>query len=94
MTTEKQIKEASWFKKVFWAIFLSVGLSGLVFSIIFILSILGILSLFSEDPLKLEPNTILHLKIDGPIKEVSNTELDPMSFSFNSQIGLSDILFG
>ncbi|MDG2153830.1 MAG: signal peptide peptidase SppA [Crocinitomicaceae bacterium] len=94
MTKEKQNKEVSWFKKLFWPIFLSVGLSGLVFSIIFILSILGILSLFSEDPLELEPNTILHLKIDGPIKEVSNTELDPMSFSFNSQIGLSDILFG
>ena len=86
MTTNNQNKEVSWFKKLFWPIFLSVGLSGLVFGVVFLFSILGILSLFSEDNLELEPNTILHLKIEGPIKEVSNAEFDPMTLSLNAQI--------
>lgn len=94
MSTNNQNKEGSWFKKLFWPIFLSVGLSGLVFAVVFLLSILGILSLFSDDNFELEPNTILHLKIEGPIKEVSNAEFDPMTLSLNSQIGLSDILYG
>lgn len=94
MSEIEEIKKESWFKKLFWPIFLSIGLSSLIFTIIFILGLIGFLSLFSDEPLELEPNTILHLKLDGPIREVSNTELDPMTFSFNAQIGLSDILYG
>lgn len=94
MSEIEEIKKESWFKKLFWPIFLSIGLSSLIFTIIFILGLIGFLSLFSDEPLELEPNTILHLKLDGPIREVSNTELDPMTFSFNAQLGLSDILYG
>jgi len=94
MSEIEEIKKESWFKKLFWPIFLSIGLSSLIFTLIFILGLIGFLSLFSDEPLELEPNTILHLKLDGPIREVSNTELDPMTFSFNAQIGLSDILYG
>ena len=94
MSEIEEIKKESWFKKLFWPIFLSIGLSSLIFGIIFILGLIGFLSLFSDEPLELEPNTILHLKLDGPIREVSNTELDPMTFSLNAQIGLSDILYG
>jgi len=94
MSEIEEIKKESWFKKLFWPIFLSIGLSSLIFTIIFILGLIGFLSLFSDESLELEPNTILHLKLDGPIREVSNTELDPMTFSFNAQIGLSDILYG
>lgn len=94
MSEIEEVKKESWFKKLFWPIFLSIGLSSLIFGIIFILGLIGFLSLFSDEPLELEPNTILHLKLDGPIREVSNTELDPMTFSLNAQIGLSDILYG
>lgn len=94
MSEIEEVKKESWFKKLFWPIFLSIGLSTLIFTIIFILGLIGFLSLFSDEPLELKPNTILHLKLDGPIREVSNTELDPMTFSLNAQIGLSDILYG
>ena len=65
MSNENQNKEVSWFKKLFWPIFLSVGLSGFIFAVVFVLSILGIWSLFSDDTLELKPNTILHLKLEG-----------------------------
>ena len=94
MSEMEEVKKESWFKKLFWPIFLSIGLSSLIFAVVFILGLIGFLSLFSDEPLELEPNTILHLKLDGPIREVSNTELDPMTFSLNAQIGLSDILYG
>ncbi|MDB4682459.1 signal peptide peptidase SppA [Crocinitomicaceae bacterium] len=94
MSEMEEVKKESWFKKLFWPIFFSIGLSSLIFAVVFILGLIGFLSLFSDEPLELEPNTILHLKLDGPIREVSNTELDPMTFSLNAQIGLSDILYG
>ena len=94
MSEMEEVEKESWFKKLFWPIFLSIGLSSLIFAVVFILWLIGFLSLFSDEPLELEPNTILHLKLDGPIREVSNTELDPMTFSLNAQIGLSDILYG
>ncbi len=82
------------FKKIFWPIFLSVILSGFVFSIVFLLGIFGFISLFDEEPLELEPNTILHLKLEGPITESSSTEFDALNFNLNSQIGLADIIYG
>ena len=94
MSSKEQEKEKSWFKKLFWPIFLSIGLSGLTFFIITLLGVLGILALFGEEPLEVKPNTILHLKLDGPVRESSKTELDPASFSLTSQIGLADILYG
>ena len=60
MSEIEEIKKESWFKKLFWPIFLSIGLSSLIFTIIFILGLIGFLSLFSDEPLELEPNTILH----------------------------------
>ena len=93
MDTEQK-KEKSWFKKLFWPIFFSLTLSSVIFSVVMVLGILGILALFGEDGVELKPNTILHLTLDGPIRESSNAELDPMSLSISSQIGLSDILFG
>ena len=82
------------FKKIFWPIFLSVILSGFVFSIILLLGVFGFLSFFDEEPLELEPNTILHLELDGVIMESSKTEFDAMNMSMTSQIGLSDIIYG
>ena len=93
MGTEQE-KEKSWFKKLFWPIFFSLTLSSVIFSVILVLGIFGILALFGDDGVELKPNTILHLTLDGPIRESSNAELDPMSLSISSQIGLSDILFG
>ena len=93
MSTEEK-KEKSWFSRLFWPIFLSLTLSSLLFYILMVFGLFGILSLFGDDSLELEPNTILHLKLDGPIRETSNVELDPMSFNLNSQMGLADILFG
>ena len=93
MPTE-ETNEKSWFKKLFWPIFLSLTLSSLLFYILIVFGLFGIFSLFGDDTMELEPNTILHLKLDGPIRESSNVELDPMSFNLNSQTGLADIIFG
>ena len=93
MSTEEQ-KEKSWFSRLFWPIFLSIMLSSLVFYTLMFFGLFGILSWFGDDTVELKPNTILHLKLDGPIRESSNVQLDPMSFNLTSQIGLSDILFG
>jgi protease-4 len=90
----KEKKEKSWFSKLFWPIFLSITLSSLLFYILIVFGVFGVLSLFGDDNLELEPNTILHLKLDGPIRESSNVELDPMSFNLTSQMGLADIMFG
>ena len=93
MSTDQK-KEKSWFSRLFWPMFLSLVLSSLFFYILMIVGVVGVLSWFSDDSLELEPNTILHLKLDGSIRETSNIEFDPMSLNITSQVGLSDILFG
>ena len=69
-------KQKSWFSKLFWPIFLSLTLSSLLFYILLVFGLFGFLSLFGDDLVELEPNTVLHLKLDGPIRETSNVELD------------------
>ena len=39
-------------------------------------------------------DAVLHMKLKGPIKEVPDSELDPMTFNIKSSNGLSEILYG
>lgn len=48
----------------------------------------------SSDQEDIQSSTILHLKLEGEIKENSSSELNPSNLEVNSSFGLSDLLYG
>lgn len=81
------------FRKVFWSVFLSRILSFLGL-IVFIGIIIGLSGLGDSDESIVEPNTILHVQLNGLIAERNSSEIDPLSLSVNSKKGLSALLHG
>lgn len=82
------------FGRIFWPSLwaaLTVSVVGLIIWIVIIGAFVG--SLDSSTPFKVEPNTVLHMKLSGEINEKSNQEFDPMVFKMNHTPGLADILF-
>jgi len=85
------------FGKIFWPSLLAGFIMSLIGLLIFSLIIGGIIGSFGDfgpKPLAVKRNSILHMTLNGVIKERSDVSLDPSSFQLTSTIGLSDVLFG
>lgn len=81
------------FGRVFWPSLVA----GITLIIVFFLVIFGVIGgLVSSETssLKVEKNTILHMRLDGEIAEKGETKFNPGSFQMDSKLGLSSILFG
>lgn len=82
------------FGRIFWPSLwaaLTVSIVGLIIWVVVIGAFVG--SLDSSKPFKVEPNTVLHMKLSGLINDRSNQEFDPTSFTMKNTPGLPDILF-
>ncbi|MBM3160824.1 MAG: signal peptide peptidase SppA [Bacteroidetes bacterium] len=91
--TEGKIK----FGKIFWPSFLAVVIGGIISTVIYILSLFSVLTLFfdmGESELEVKDNTVLHMKLEGEIAEQSSSDLSISTFSFKQKKGLPDILHG
>ncbi|MEY3084366.1 MAG: hypothetical protein RL037_546 [Bacteroidota bacterium] len=91
--TENKIK----FGRIFWPSFLAVMIGGILSTIIYVLSLFGVFTLFfgiGDDELEVKENTVLHMKLDGEIAEKSSSDLSLSTFSFKQKNGLPDILYG
>lgn len=91
--TEGKIK----FGKIFWPSFLAVVIGGIISTVIYMLSLFGVLTLFfdmGESELEVKDNTVLHMKLEGEIAEQSSSDLSISTFSFKQKKGLPDILHG
>ncbi len=95
MTTMENSKIS--FGKIFWPALLAVALMTFIGLILFFIILLGVIGSFGESvdsSMVTKENTILHMKLNGPINERANDKIDPMQLSLNANIGLSDILLG
>ena len=91
--TEEKIK----FGKIFWPSFLAVVIGGIISTVIYMLSLFGVLTLFfgmGDSELEVKDNTVLHMKLEGEIAEQSSSDLSISTFSFKQKKGLPDILYG
>ena len=85
------------FGKLFWPSFLAVFIAGLVGMVFFFLILGGIIGSFGDfgpEPLALQNNTVLHLKLSGTIQDVSDESFNPASFKLDRTMGLPEILVG
>jgi protease-4 len=85
------------FGKLFWPSFLAVFVAGLVGMVFFFLVLGGIIGSFGDfgpEPLALQNNTVLHLKLSGTIQDESDESFDPTSLRLNRSMGLPEILIG
>lgn len=83
------------FGKIFWPSFLAVFVAGLVGMIFFFLILGGIIGSFGDfgpKPLALEDKTILHVQLNGEIRDKSKSEFNPSELQMNNFIGLPDLL--
>lgn len=80
------------FWRVFWAS-LTAGIAIMILVFMFVSGIIG--SLFQPPaPFYVKPNSVLHMKLDGNIKEKTSNKFEPSLMGVASTIGLSDILYG
>jgi protease-4 len=85
------------FGKIFWPSMLAGFIISLIGILIFSLIIGGIIGRFGEfgpKPLAVRSNSILHMTLNGEIKQQTDIQFDPTQFKLNSNVGLCDILFG
>lgn len=85
------------FGKIFWPTFVAIAIMtfiGLIFFFLILFGVIGSIAGSGDSSLVIKENSILHMKLKGPINERANNEIDPMLLSLNSNIGLSDILLG
>lgn len=84
------------FGRIFWPSFVAVLVASIVGSIIFIFVVSGVIGSMTpkQENVKAEPNSVLHIKLDGVIAEKTSSNLDVSSFTMNTNLGLSDLLHG
>lgn len=84
-------------KKVsFWQIFWPSIISGIVLIVVFFIFFSSVISsiLKPKPDYNIEKNTVLHLQLEGPIKELGSQAINPYSMGITSNVGLSALLFG
>ena len=90
-------KEKSNFWKIFWpsltANFLG-SIVGVAILFIFIVALIAGLSSSDDDLNNVKEDTVLHLTLEGGVKEKTNFDFDPLNMSLSGQTGLSDLLYG
>ncbi|MCR9173712.1 MAG: signal peptide peptidase SppA [bacterium] len=87
--SKEKVKISFW--RVFWPSLIAamvVSIGGLLFWLI----VIG--SLIQEEPFEVKQKTVLHMKLDGPIGERTETSIDPGSLTVKNQLGLATILQG
>lgn len=89
-TTPQKIR----FGRIFWPTFWAALIVSVLGLIIWLLVISGIISSFEGEPMKVESNSVLHMSLNGQIKEKGTTKFNPSSFSIDKSTGLADILHG
>lgn len=84
------------FGRIFWPSFVAVIVASIVGTILFFVVLSGVVKSFTPKSasVKAEPNSVLHVKLNGVIGEKSSSELDVSTFELNKRLGLSDLLFG
>ncbi|MEZ4889593.1 MAG: signal peptide peptidase SppA [Crocinitomicaceae bacterium] len=84
------------FGKVFWPSLVAVIIGSIVGMILFFVIAGGIANSLMPTPTKVvaEPNSVLHIKLDGVVAEKTNSELDFASFNVTTNLGLADLLYG
>ena len=90
--TEKKVT----FGRVFWPSLVAILVATILGLVLFFVILGGIIGGLTPEskPVSIEENTVLHMKLDGPISEKTSSTLDPMSLQMNYVLGLSDILYG
>ncbi len=92
-------RKKSLFGRIYWPSLLAV-LTAFAISMVFFLFIIGGIigaigaSAVSSSTIKVDKNSILHMKLDGYIGEKSNSDFNPMAMKVSTTLGLSDILYG
>lgn len=84
-------------KKVsFWRIFWPSLISGIVIIVIFFVFFSSVISsvLKPRPDYDIEKNTVLHLTLKDPIRELGNQDINPYNFGMINNIGLSALLYG
>lgn len=89
MSDPKPVKKVT-FGRIFWPSILAAVTVSVVGTAIWAL-VIG--SLFSTEPFAVSEKTVLHMTLDGDIGEVSQTSLNPTTFSIDTQLGVANILF-
>lgn len=84
------------FGRIFWPSFVAVLVASIVGSIIFIFVVSGIIGSMApkQSTVKAEPNSVLHIKLDGVIAEKTSSNLNISTFKMDTNLGLSDLLHG
>jgi protease-4 len=85
------------FGKIFWPSLLAGIVISIIGILIFTLIVGGLIGSFGEfgpKPLAVKSKSILHMTLDGEIKERSDVKIDPSQLNLNMSIGLCDILHG
>jgi len=82
------------FGKVFLASLLATVASGIIILIIFFGIISAMLSGFDPKPMTVKENTVLHLKLDSEIGDLSYINFNKTAFQLEKKLGLNDILTG
>jgi protease-4 len=86
------------FWKTFWASLLASVVSGLIviglFFLFLNLTLSGLDDMFDETKLTVNDNTVLHMKLNGPIGDYTSQGFDPNTFSFFRQFGMMEIVQG
>lgn len=84
------------FGKVFWPSLVAVIVGSIIGSMMFFGILGGIISAFSpkSTKVKAEPNSILHIKLNGVVSEKTKSELEFGTFKMKTNLGLADLLYG
>jgi len=84
------------FFKVFWPALVAVLVGSMAsfipYAIVMAIVAGGFVS--SSDRVKTQDNSILHMRLEGDIRERSSSKIDVQSMSINHTFGLADLLYG
>jgi protease-4 len=85
------------FGRIFWPSLVAVAIMSIIGIIVFFLILFGVIGSLAGAGLydvEVKENTILHMKLKGPIAERSSDAIDPFQLSLSSNVGLMDLLYG
>jgi protease-4 len=86
------------FGKVFWPSLVAILIASIISLILFFTALGGLISSFSSGfdakTIAVDNNSVLHVKLDNQITEISSVEFDPIQMEVNGSTGLNDLLVG
>ena len=86
------------FGKVFWPSLVAILIASIISMILFFTALGGLISSFSSGfdakQITVNNNSVLHVKLNSQITEVSSVKFDPFQMKINGSTGLNDLLVG